>query len=224
MRLVCNAYGLDFSFDENHVAELLIENSEAFLRFLTQMNAQFRGEDDLLILSEADKELRLDKMADVIIDPFQMDVNNKKILTKIYQSIVEESQDTNLEWLLNLKSELERYIMDACEKSEYALTYDSNPDFADLLKMFDVHVDNTEMDMAERLISYVKLSHRVLNTSFFIFVNLKSYFSSKKLEQIFQTLCYEQVNILLLERYDSNVCEYEKRVIIDKDACVICDN
>ena len=79
------------------------------------------------------------------------------------------------------------------------------------------------MDVATKIINYIHLAHRVLNTSLFIFINLKSYFSNEDLELLYQTLLYEKVTILLIERYESTKLSFEKHLIIDNDACVIYD-
>ena len=219
--MICKEYGINILLDENYITELLIESPNMFLPFMTKLWQQYRGEEDFIIFSQFDKELHLDKVAEIVSDPFQIDVNNRKILVKIYQNIVKEMQEKNLEQMWKLQSLMEKYVIEVCETSEFLLTYDANPDFIDLLKMYNVHVDNTEMDLVSRIIAYVKLSHRVLNTSLYIFVNLKSYFSNEILEKLYQTLCYEKINILLIERYDRGALDLERRIIIDKDACVI---
>ena len=117
---------------------------------------------------------------------------------------------------------MERFVIEICGHSDYALTYDSILEIVDVLKMFNVHIDDTEITLAERIISYIKLSHRVLNVSLFIFTGLKAFFTEEVLEQLLQTLSYEKVNILLLERYDSKLLEHENRIILDRDACIIC--
>lgn len=223
MRIVCNSYGLDLLLEENCVTELLIDSPEHFQSFLYGLLEQYNGGDDYIIISEADKNLRLNKVAEIITDPFHVDVNNRKILTQLYCSMIRESMDTNLEMMLQLQTAMEKFVIEVCEQSEYSLSYNSNPDFSDLLKLYNVHIDIDGLDLASKLLSYIKLSHRILNTSLYIFVNLKAFFSNEVLEQLFKTICYEKVNILLVERYDSSVLEHEKRVIIDKDACIIYD-
>ena len=89
--------------------------------------------------------------------------------------------------------------------------------------MYDVHIDPYSMDLATIIIEYIKLTHHILNTSLFIFINLKAYFSDDDLELLYQTIIYEKVNIILIERYETTKLNFEDRILIDNDACVIYD-
>lgn len=221
MMLLCRDYNLNVQLDEKYVTSILIEPAELFREFVTKIWTQLGGEEEYIILSEQDKEISFDKAADIITDLFQIDINNRKVINKLYQRLMEDIHESHLEQLLLLQSSMEKLIINVCEQSEYPLNYEANPDFSELLKIYNVHVDNLDSDIETRLISYVKLSHRLLNKKLFIFINLRSYFSDEKLDQLFQTLCYENVNILLIERYNSPVLASEKRIIVDRDACII---
>ena len=221
MRMACSEYGLNYLFEENKATEILIDTPEKYQEIINKLLAQLKGEDDGFVFSENEKELKLNKNADIIFDPFLIDINNRKILAKIYQEAIKEQQDINSELMQQLHSYMERFVIEICENSDYALTYNSNPEFIDVLKMFDVHVDDAEIDLAERIVSYIKLSHRVLNITLFIFVGLKAYFTDDVLDQLLKTLSYEKVSVLLIERYDSKMLIYENRIIIDKDTCII---
>ena len=224
MRMVCESYGLNYQFRENTTVELLIDSADIFRTFVTLLWNQYTTSEDFIVFSEGDKEIRLDKSGDIILDPLQIDVNNRRIITKIHQEIIQDSLDNRQEQLSVLLTQMERFIIDSCERSEYLLTYDTTPNMGELLKLFNVHVDNTDMDMQSRIIAYVKLVHRVLNVSLFVFVNIKSFFSDEILEMIFRTLNYEKVNILLIERHETPCLANQTRIIIDKDACVIYDS
>ena len=221
MRLSCPEYDLNYLFEENKATEFLIDSPDKYQEIISKLIAQFNGEDDSFVFSENDKELKLDKIADIILSPFQIENNNRKILAKIYQESIKEQQATNSELIQQLQSYMERFVIEICEHSDYALTYDSNPEVVDVLKMFNVHVDDSEIDLAERIISYIKLSHRVLNVSLFVFAGLRAYFTDDVLDQILQTLSYEKVCVLLIERYDSKLLEHENRIILDRDDCII---
>ena len=221
MRMASSEYDLNYLFEENKATEFLIDTPEKYQEIINKLLAQLKGEDDSIVFSENDKEVRLDKNADIILSPFQIDINNRKILAKIYQEAIKEQQDTNTELMQQLHSYMERFVIEICEHSDYSLTYDSNPEVIDVLKMFNVHIDDNEINLAEKIVSYIKLSHRVLNITLFIFAGLRAYFTDDVLEQLLQTLSYEKVSVLLLERYDSKLLVHENRIILDKDACII---
>lgn len=223
MRMVCESYGLYYQFRENMTVELLIDSADMFRTFVTRLWSQYTTNEDFIVFSEEEKEVRLEKIGDIILNPLQIDINNRKIITKIYQEMIQDSLDSRHEQMFGLMTQMERFIIDACESSEYPLTYDTNPNMVELLKLYNVRVDNSDMDLQSRIIAYVKLAHRVLNTSLFIFVNIKSFFSDEVLDMILQSLHYEKVNILLIERNETPCLSSQTRIIIDKDACVIYD-
>lgn len=221
MRMAFAELGLNILFEDNMATEFLIESPDLYQRIISKLLDQYNGNYDGFVFSDNDKELRLDKSADIILNPFQIDINNRKILTKVYLDVVKEQEEINLEFMHNLYSEMERFVINICEQSDYALTYDKKIEFIDILKLYNVHWDDSEDDLASRIIAYIKLSHRVLNIRIFVFIGLKSFLSNDVLDQLLKTIAYEKVNVLLFERYDSAVLEHEKRVIIDKDACLI---
>ena len=221
MRMICESYGLECVMDENSITEILFDMPERFIEFVQRLWSQIAGDDDFLILSEDDKELRLEKAAEIITDPFHIDLNNRKVLTRIYKDVVEDLQCKKLEELMNIQNQLESLVIDACEQSVYALTYDAELDFSNILKLYNVRIDEGESDIINRLISYVKLSHQVLGTKLFFFINLKVYLSEQMLTDFYQSIQYEKVYAVMIERFESKKKECEKRIIIDKDGCLI---
>lgn len=224
MRIVCREFNIDYEFKENCVAELLIESPELFQYFIGGLFRQYNGEEDFIILSENEKELALNKTSSIIIDPFHIDINNRKMLARIYQDIIRDYQESNMESILDLQNSINRFLLDICEHSEYAMVYDDNSDLVDLLKLFNVRFDSDENDFACNIISYIKIAHRILGHSLFVFVNLKTFLPRNVMGEFYQTIRYEKVNIVLIERFDLYTNEDENRIIIDKDGCLICDN
>lgn len=223
MKLICNRYGLQIEFRENEIQVLQIESSSLFLEITEMLWKQCETGEGEFVLSEAYKEKRLDKEAEVIVNPFHLDLNNRKILTKLYQELKESALGTRLEETLKLENHLEQYIIGLCDDVDYPLTYKSEMDIIALLKMFEVKLDETDTDVIERLVQYVKLMHAVLKIQLFVFINFKDFFSEDVLEELYKTLLYEKIGLLLVERHESHSINKERLTIIDKDACVIYD-
>ena len=223
MKLLCSTYNLELNFPENEVQLLRIESSPIFRELTEMLWKQCETGDGEFILSCDNKERRLDKEADIILNPFQIDFNNRKVLAKLYQELKESALGQHLEESLLIENYLEQYVIAICNDLEYPLTYKQNPDIIGYFKLFEVKFDEIDMDTIQRLAQYVKLMHRVLNIQLFIFVNIKDYCSEELLEELYRTLLYEKVGILLLERHESAKIDQERVTIIDKDACLIYD-
>ena len=72
MRLINNDYGIEIEFIENNITVIVIENKIALIKILESMKRQMDGMDGDFILSEKDKQLKLDKKCEIIIDPFSI--------------------------------------------------------------------------------------------------------------------------------------------------------
>ena len=221
MRIVNNDYNLDILIESYQVLTLIIESSSAFCDFTMRLCRLEEGVESFLIVSDNDKELRFDKSAIVISDLLHIELNDRKILGKIYEGIEKEMINCNLEQVLHLKNEMEQFMISVCESSEYPLTYNPDSSLQSLFKMYDLRLSSSENDLQVKILDFVRLHHRILGTSFFIFVNLRDFLSDEDAKSLFCTLIYENVYILCIERHDIKKLDIERRYIYDKDCCLI---
>ena len=84
MRLVNSKYNLKIEFEENKSTELVVENKECMIDIVQNLLSQVDGIEGDFVLA-AEKEMKMEKDVLFIIDPFSIDFNNKKIITKLYE-------------------------------------------------------------------------------------------------------------------------------------------
>ena len=65
-------------FSENKVNVLTIENKTFFTEFVSELFSQYSGNEGKFILSEDDKELSIPKTCELILNPINLDINNKQ--------------------------------------------------------------------------------------------------------------------------------------------------
>ena len=87
MKLVNARLGLELEFLENQVLNLTIESPERFSEVVFQLSKQVEGEVGLFILSNAEKELLLEKKAVVIANPLGVTCDEKRIVSQIYNNL-----------------------------------------------------------------------------------------------------------------------------------------
>ena len=223
MRLVNTEYNLDLQFVEKNIVTLVIESPDIYLDFLTRLCKQADGGDEFCVLSENDKELKFDKTACILTDLLHIDINDRKLLGKLYQDIEGEVLNADAEQFRTLKTEMERMVLSVCEKSEYSLTYTPEPAISGLFKMYDLRFDTDEDDFCSKIVDAVRIYHRILGMTLFVMVNLRMYLSNEKAENLLKTLTYENINILCIERFEPNKLDIEKHFILDEDLCLIAD-
>lgn len=210
-------------FRENEVQTLVIENPKLFSEFLLDFCRQAEGREGKWILSESGELLKFSQASSVIINPFTLSLNQKKLLNALYEQIDKETKSTELilEW-----NRLYPVMMDTLEKitadMEYSMTYNSELEIKDFLKVMNLRFEESAENILESLIDYISLTHEVLKTKLFILVNMKAYLDERELAYLFEQFFYKKIFILLIENHEAvQNFSYEKTVIIDKDCCII---
>jgi len=122
MKLINEDLNNEIVFEENKVNLLIIENKKKFVEFIQEIIKQINGDEGKFSLFDINTELKIHDKIDIIKDIFDLDVNNKKVLHKIYHELEELSVDS--EFLLETKtmeSNLLKYIYYLIEKYDYPL-------------------------------------------------------------------------------------------------------
>lgn len=223
MKIASQQLDRTIEFQENQINELIIENAQFFSGFLEKMLQQINGiGEDTIFLTEGEKILSWDKNVDIIINPFQLDINQKKILNRLYQNMADIVQEN--EYYVRLH-ELSTEIITLLSEIEYnagiSLTHIMDVEAIHIFKMLDVKIETEGKSVLERIIEYIKIVSELLHYRLIIFVNLKSYLSKEELEMLYQAAYYEKIYVLLLESSERNYFLGESRVLIDSDMCEI---
>lgn len=87
MKLVHPDFFFQIELPENKVPVLVFESPSRFLEFVSQIKGQVNGDNGEWVLSEGGKELNLAKTCEVIIDVFALDINQKKMITSLYNHL-----------------------------------------------------------------------------------------------------------------------------------------
>lgn len=201
--------------------EWIIESPAAFTEYIQELGRQIAGEEEQFVLSENNKEMSLVKKADLIINPFAVNVNARKILNKLYSelSIISKEEQMYLK-TMELFRHIQEYMMELEQCTDYILEYDQDFEISVVLKAVNVRYETKETDFLERLIQYIKIMAAV-GVKLFIFVNLRSYLSDYQMKEIIKETQYQEVQCLFMENQQRSCIEGGKRCILDKDRCEI---
>ena len=99
MKLCYAPDGLEILIPEGGVSGICLENPKTMQSFVSNLWKQSNGEEGDIFISDGDKSVHLDKGASVVFNPFSIDVNEKKILTKLMIQLVSISLLQVLEWV-----------------------------------------------------------------------------------------------------------------------------
>lgn len=221
MKLTQAQYNLELDLAENVATILVIENKGAMVEIVRDLIIQSRGGEGQFILSNNGKELKLNKNLDVVINPFEINLNEKRILTAMYKRL-EESANEHIEDKEKLNGLMVNLLDEILETETAAFyDYDFELEWKDLFKLYNVRVADDTESLLELIVEYIKTVACYLGIRLVVFVGLDMFFSSKDLNLIISQANYCKVHLLLISARElDNICECNI-YILDGDKCVI---
>ena len=221
MKLTCAKYGLEINFRENIAEVLILENPVCMTEVITCIKAQCEGNEGILILSEKDNYLKFEKSVLAIVNPFSLNLNDRKILSKLYNQMEAYGSDFGLE-----KEKINAQIISMMDqlilKSPYEnLTYQLEPGWIELFKAYDLCFEKEKESLLENLIEYIKVISNLTGIQLVCLINIKSYFTNEEILEFYKYVFYNKLHVLLIETVEREKLSNEDVFIVDKDLCLI---
>ena len=86
MKIINKNWQRKIEIEDNIIYTLVFENKKYYRENIIELINQHKGKEGSYILSNDNKEILFDKHSYIITDIFNIDINSKKVLTKIYNS------------------------------------------------------------------------------------------------------------------------------------------
>lgn len=221
MRLVCSDYGLDMELEENRVTVLVVENAKFITEIIGSLKNQITGEEGMFVLSDHNKIQKIDKKMNLIIDPFDVSINDRKIINKLYSRLGIIAPDYFQE-----KEKITADIISLLDEIVLAspfsnLIYNLDYDWTEMFKGFNIRFEETGENLIEKLVEFIRIQASLLEIRVLCFVNLKSYLTQEEMEELYKAAFYNKINLVLIESIEKDKLENEQIYIVDKDRCLI---
>ena len=170
---------------------------------------------------EGEKNYSSEKVMEIVVDPFSLDFNNRKILQKLYKEWTLEANE-----MFQKKTEINTDIINVLSQLQLNSLYGEikyNLEFSweDIFKIYQVGFQTEGEGILEKLLSYMKILSGLLEIRILCIVNLKTYLSEEQLKEVYQMAFYCKLQLLLIENREQSNLEGEKTYIIDRDRCLI---
>lgn len=224
MKIINKNWQRRIEIEENTIYTLVFENKRYFRENIIELINQHKGNEGSFIISKNSKEIEFAKDSHIITDIFSIDINSKKVLTKVYSTllklVVEDVSRYN-ELSTNIKVYFEKLIFDSSLEIEQG----EEIDMTSLLKLgdFKIHVDNN--DILEKFIKFLKVLTELCNCKIIFVVGLHNVFTIDEIKEIYKEVCLNKINIINIEYQQfkniSNENYKEIVYIFDKDNCEI---
>lgn len=205
-----------------HPCEWIVESPVMFAKYIQDLLQQINGHEGHFIFSIDDTITALSKKAEIIINPFSLDINEKRIINKLYTQLNDLAY-SELFYLQtqNLLRHLQHYIYDLEQESSYLLQMEKNIDLLNLFKACKIQHILYEDSIGENVCRYIKIIGEALGIKLVVFVNLRSYLTDEDIINIIHNTSYEDIAILLIESQERCCLKGVNRYIIDSDLCEI---
>lgn len=223
MKLVHPCLTRPLVFKENKIVTFVVENQSLLGELIFELIEQIQGEEGRFVLSSGCDILDIHKNIDMVMDIFSLELNQRKLLNKLYHELKEKALQSDYYIdTVNLMGDITTYLDKLFESISYPLSHSSEMNILDVFKLAGVKLEITHESLLEKIIDYITVIQEFFGIDFFVFVNLKSYLLEEELEKLHEFLCYEKFQLLLLESVDREKrWDWEEVRIIDKDLCEI---
>lgn len=222
MKLAHLDHTFQIEIPEGYVQKLIVEAPKAMADFILDFRAQAEGREGRWVLSQDGDLLKIAEECELIVDLFDLDRNQKKLLKVLQEEIVREISDTELllQWR-EVSAGMEVLLNSAIESVGYEIAY-QEPELKALLKMVDLKFKESAEGYVESLLEYLQLVAEVRRVRLFILVNATAFLTKEELSYLYEQVMYQKYRLLLLDTRDVTVrAEQERTMILDQDYCVI---
>lgn len=202
-----------FYIDSSYINVLVLENPSSMYAYAKELSDQINGKAGRFICDEL-------KSCLIVSDYLNFTINDKKILTKLYQSLYAiVTEDYVLEYA-DIQSRIFSLLENLNAGAQYPLDYTPEFQAVDLFKGCRVKFDE-DATLIERLVAFVKISASLLKVKCLFFVNLKTVINEFDLQCLYKEAKLEDIPLFLIENKFMKTLTGEKVRIIDIDFCEI---
>lgn len=216
-----NILGYDnkIEFEQGRVNVLEISNKRTFTNFILNFNELCKNEKfetNIITLHGNDNELlKFSKEVDIVIDIFNIELNSKKILTKLYDKM--ESSIENKDKIIEVMFKLRELLYNNIEEFPFDFNIREEIDILSILKLYDIKIDeDMYIDFSQKLFFLVDIISELKIAKILIIPNLKSYLNDVELIEFYKYTMYKELKLLIIEnKFSNDTLTYEKKMQID---------
>lgn len=220
MKAVFKQVQAEMNFENTRIYTLAIENKKLLRNLI--LSFENGTSEDYLVFSDKDTPFEFSAKGMFISNPLCLNLDNKKLLTKINTFLEQESREYYSENLIQIKTSLNDLGNLLAEKLDFTFEFNGDIDTSSIIKLLSFKISkgtDTELDLLGR---YIISLATYLNIKLFAIPYLHSFYSDEELEELFKTLSLNEINVLCLDYVTpKSRSKYETLQIIDSDLCCI---
>ncbi len=223
MTLNIYPFSNEICFNDNYINVLEIRNTKLFYnisRSFIMYCDNIEGIENIRLFDKNGEQTQINKNMFIVNNLFDININDKKILTKLYDALSKSfcSDNEKLFIVNEAYSSLLSNFIDIF--NEYDLDFEYSFDFnpKSFFKMIGLEFSEERVDFLKNLYYLIDIVSEFNLYEIVVFNNLKAYINDEELFEFYKYCVYKKVNILLIEPGMNRVIlEYENKLIIDED-------
>lgn len=214
---------IDFIFDTecDKINTLIVENPYLLCSLLGDITDQLSGLDGKAVLSNNSRILPISKNMELLDRFIPFELSTKSLITKITADLENKAvSDDFYAKTVQAVGGIETLLNDL------AFEYDCDIDFTKVsigsfIKASGVEVKSSHTSLAEKILDYFELVTEFVGKRMFVTVNLRCYISDEDSELFMQSVLMHSYHLLMIESFEHSRLEHEKRLVVDRDLCLI---
>ena len=213
----------DIIFTEEYINVLQIQDKKLFTNVINSLNDNINNIEDTkerIIILDNDTEIKIEKEVLMFSDVFNIDFNQKKIQSALYNKIekIYKQEFERMSEFQTIFQKLQLNVLDVFNEFPFEFNYKESIGIQEYLKLLGLKISNNKGKITDTIFSLIDVVEYLSITKILIFVNLKLYLIDDELKEIYKYAMYKKVNILLIETgEEKEPLENEKILYIDSD-------
>lgn len=219
--MIIKINGLDneLVLNDEQIGVVEINDIKLYRHILEIINNRVEGisNNEFFILSDKYEEIDFKENVYLLNDVFNIDINSKKIINKIYNLINSSYDDEEKIIFSNKIQEVKNNLIYKTNELPFTFSINNDISILDMLKLFNFKVDyRTYTTLLEKIELLIDVLANLDIAKILIIPNLKMYLTNDELIYLYKYSLYNNITIITIERYCRNSVDYEKKLLIDK--------
>ena len=219
--MIIKINGLDneLVINDEQIGVVEINDIKLYRHILEIINNRVEGisNNEFLILSDKYEEIDFKDNVYLLNDVFNIDINSKKIINKIYNLINSSYDDEEKLIFSNKIQEVKNNLIYKTNELPFTFSINNDISILDMLKLFNFKVDySTYTTILEKIELLIDVLVNLNIAKILIIPNLKMYLTNEELIYLYKYSLYNNITIITIEKYCENPVDYEKKLLIDK--------
>ena len=224
MKIINKNWQRKIEIKDNIIYTVVFENKKYYRENIIEIINQHNCNEGSYISSNDNKEISFDKNCYIITDIFNIYINNKKVLSKIYSSLLKEIVE-DISSYNELSTNIRVYFEKLIFNSSLEIEQGEEIDMSSLLKLGDFKLYIEQDDILEKFVKFLKVLTELCGCKIIFVVGLHTVFTQDEIIEIYKEVCLNKINIINIEYQQFNNLSNENYreivYIFDGDNCEI---